>query len=157
MRTWLNEILAVSPTKNNDMSFKNLFYNTQKSRQRNIFNPKSRDDVAGKITDDDKCSMVFVSVSSLQVAVIIHNNYCIINLHHEDFKMWQKEVSFSLGSNVTMKYVCQVESISPYRRMPQSNISEQNVPYTITINQKTSERRRKSVRMQQCIDDPLIQ
>lgn len=52
-----------------------------------MFNPKYRADVAGKLTDDDddKCSMVSVSVSSLQVAVIIHNNYCIINLHQEDF------------------------------------------------------------------------
>lgn len=58
-----------------------------------MFNPKSRSDVAGKLTDD-KCSMVSVSVSSPQVAVIIHNNYCTVKLHHEDFKMWQKEVSF---------------------------------------------------------------
>lgn len=49
-----------------------------------MINPKSRADVAGKLTDDDKCSMVSVSLSSLQVAAIIHNNYCIISLHHED-------------------------------------------------------------------------
>lgn len=81
--------------------------------------------------------MVSASVSSLQVAVIIHNNHCIINLHHEDFKMWHKEVSF-LSSNVSYNVIiCQVESISPDRRMPQSNISEQNVPKTITIHEKS--------------------
>lgn len=99
-RTWLNEILDVSPKmNNNNMSFKkSLFYNTQKSRQRNIFNPKSR-------ADDDKCSMVSVSVSSLQVAVIIHNNYCIMGI---------------LRCGMERE---QVESISMYRRMPQSNIA----------------------------------
>lgn len=64
-----------------------------------ILNPKSRADIAGKLTDDEKCSMVSVSVSSLQVAVIIHVNYCIIPTSRDGFKMWQEEVSFSFSNS----------------------------------------------------------
>lgn len=38
--------------------------------------------------------MVSASVSSLQVAVIIHINYSIIPLNRDGFKMWHEEVSF---------------------------------------------------------------
>lgn len=48
-----------------------------------------------------------VSVSSLQVAVIIHN-YCIINLHHGDLRMWHggDGILFSApNTSKKMKYV----------------------------------------------------
>lgn len=94
MRTWSNDILAAAP-KMNYMSSQSLFSTTQRDPGKETYSiQKSRADVAGKLTDDDKCSTVSVSVSSLQVAVIIHNNYCITDLHHEDFTIWHKEASF---------------------------------------------------------------
>ena len=87
MRTWLSEILDVSPKTINDMSFQNFSPTTHRNPGlETFFDPKSRADIVWKLTDDDKCSMVPVSVSSRQVAVIIHNYYCITPLHHEDFK-----------------------------------------------------------------------
>lgn len=52
-----------------------------------------------------------VSVSSLQVAVIIHNNYCIINLHHGDLRMWHEGdvILFSAPNTSKKNEICLVK------------------------------------------------
>ena len=101
--------------------------------------------------------MVSVSVSSLQVAVNIHYNNCIVRI----LKMCHKEVCFfSVPMRVKMKCVGQVESMSPYSTMPQSNNAYGRVKHKwteCTINDyNKSQNFKKYVRMHQCIDDALI-